>query len=301
MHDVEIIHRTIPSEMALNKIYKIGSQFLIIGGHRYDSTLALVLDENRQLTSITLPSNSTHTALYGAAIAHNESLIAVGYGGAIYTSKHWQQPWTFVQDPSWKEFQAVALVGNDSAVIVGGLGFARGTRLKCSIEGSRNSSTQFEQNFEYCDVVFVNNSIGFISGYGAILKTNDGGQTWSFTTAKNDYFKAMSWQNEHYGIAIGYEGSIIRTHNGGDTWETLRSGNEFWKRKWHLTNIAYNSEKIYLAVGEKGLIIISQNNGSTWYEIKSQTAMDLHGIVFANANTAFATGNNGTILEIKLP
>lgn len=299
--NVDVIDLSIPMDVELNQIRKIGNQFLVVGGQRYEKSTILLLDENDQWQEQGLPSNSSHTSIYGIDVSTSGRIMAVGYGGAIYHCSQLGQVWNFVQDPSWREFQGVSFTSSDSAVIVGGIAFAKGLILKCDSIGNANRAMQQERNFEMCDVHFNTHTTGFLCGYGAILKTENAGYTWSFTTAENDFFKAMSWKNTQEAIAVGYQGSILKTEDGGNTWTSERSGNNFWKKKRHLLNVANNGLDSYAAVGEKGCILFSKDNGNTWTELNSTSSEDLKGVAFKNYNTLLVTGTGGTILKINLP
>jgi len=291
---------SITEDVQLNKIVSIGNKLIIVGGERFYKARMYSL-ENNTVSLIPLPSSTTNKEIYGIDISSNGGLFAVGFDASIYTSNDSGLNWNFIQDQSWKEFQSIAFRDADSAFIVGGYGFEKGLLVRTNKEGGSDIQLREEQNFELTDIEFVTSSIGYCSGYGAILKTIDGGQHWNFTSAKNDFYKAMSWKNTTEGVAVGFNGSIIKTTDGGDTWNTIRNGNQFLKKKCRFLDIAFNQQGIYAAVGEKGCIIISKNEGETWSELESFTKNDLRGVCFKNQQTIVVVGTNGTIAEVILP
>lgn len=299
--DAELTDWSIPEPIELIDIKKVGNQFIIVGGERYYSSVILRMDDQGKITRETLPSNSSQKAIYGVDISASGRMIAVGYGGAIYHCPQLGLPWTFVQDPSWREFQQVSFSNEDSAVIVGGIVFREGWSVKCDQEGNSSESLRVDRNFEICDVEFVTPTTGYLCGYGAVMQTSNAGQSWNFTSAKNDYFKAMCWKNLSEGIVVGYEGTLLKTSDGGQTWSTKRSGNDFWKKKWHLLNVASNGNDTYACVGESGFVAVSKDQGETWTEIKTNSKSDLKGLVFMDANTLITTGTNGAILKLSIP
>ena len=123
---------------------------------------------------------------------------------------------------------------------------------------------------------------------------------WSFTTAKNDFFKAMSWKNSSEGVAVGYEGSIHKTQDGGATWRVIRNGNDISKKKFHFLDIDRNQNQIMVAVGENGVVFVSRDDGENWIETNQFSLKNLRGISFKDASTCFIVGDKGALFEMKL-
>jgi len=292
---------SLQEKLRLNKVVKLGDHCFIVGGDRFTRSLLLQKAEGQGAQRITMPAGSTQKELYGIDVGSDGHLMAVGYDGSVYASKDSGQTWTFEQNNSWREFQAVALRNADSAVVVGGLGFEKGFMLPLSSDGKGDVSTMQERNFELTDVVFPTPNVGYMSGYGCIMKSADGGRIWQFTGAINDYFKAMCWRNEAEGVAVGYNGSILQTNDGGLSWQTRRNGNTIWQKQWRLLDVAAGPTGLLAAVGEKGLLVFSTDGGSTWQEADSGTKLDLRGLVFLRDHTLLVVGEQGCLLEVDLP
>lgn len=298
--EAEIIDHSLSYDIQLNKIGLLADKVFIVGGDRFLHAHIYLMEQGKNIVDIPLPQNSTQKEIYGIDVSPIGHIMAVGYDASIYTSKDSGSNWTFTQNNSWREFQSIAFRDKDTAIVVGGFGFEKGIIIKMNTNAETNDALREDRNFELSDVEFVTPNIGYLSGYGTIMKTIDGGHEWTFTTAKNDFFKAMSWKNEQEGIAVGMNGSIIKTIDGGTQWDIIINGNNFLKKKNRFLDIDYNGNGTYLAVGEKGCISISKDEGNTWLNIESTTSHDLRGVAFLNYNTALVVGTNGTILEIKL-
>jgi photosystem II stability/assembly factor-like uncharacterized protein len=294
------IDYSIAEDVQLNKMVSIGNKLIIVGGERFYKARMYSFEKNL-VSPIPLPTTITNKEIYGIDISSNGGLLAVGYDASIYTSNDSGFSWNFIQDQSWKEFQSIAFRDVDSAFIVGGYGFEKGILVRTNKEGASDVQLRQEQNFELTDIQFVTSSTGYCAGYGAILKTIDGGQNWNYTSAKNDFYKAMSWKNTTEGVAVGFNGSIIKTTDGGDTWNTIRNGNQFLKKKCRFLDIAYNQQSVYAATGEKGCIVISKDDGETWLELEPFTKNDLRGVCLKNQNTIVVVGTHGTIAEVDIP
>ena len=66
-------------------------------------------------------------------------------------------------------------------------------------------------------IQFVSESVGFIGANGAILKTIDGGLTWSeFLLPRTSLISDIEFEDDLNGWAVG--GHIWRTNDGGESW-----------------------------------------------------------------------------------
>jgi photosystem II stability/assembly factor-like uncharacterized protein len=90
---------------------------------------------------------------------------------------------------------------------------------------------QFEETTYYLkDICMINSNIGWAVGSphwdqdvkyykGTIIKTADGGESWSEQEAGVlEEFRGVCFVDEDNGWAVGANGTILHTDNGGDTW-----------------------------------------------------------------------------------
>lgn len=284
----------------LTSIKFVHDDAFICGGERFLKASIYKLNNQTQINSIDLSWNANQNGLYDIDGTVDGKLVAVGYNASMYTSNDTGKTWNYFQQNFDKVFQGVQILENDSLIIVGGISFGKGFIINAISNSIISESSIQDKNFEISDVDFVNAQIGYACGYGAILKTKDGGQTWNFTAAKNDYFKAMSWKNELEGIAVGYAGSICKTTDGGDSWQVIRNGNSITKKKIYFQECAFNGIDTYVAVAENGMVCMSTNNGSSWKEVKKFTTEDLWSVAFRNKNECIVVGSNGAVFRLKL-
>ncbi|MBC8125350.1 MAG: hypothetical protein H7X70_06415, partial [Candidatus Kapabacteria bacterium] len=60
---------------------------------------------------------------------------------------------------------------------------------------------------------------------GTIVKTTDGGNTWTQqTSGVTNWLQGVSFLDANIGTAVGGDGTIIRTIDGGTTWTRQESG-----------------------------------------------------------------------------
>lgn len=291
---------SIATEYDFTQSIYLGNKAILIGGERYLVSMIYLLNENENLQKIEIVNPEVNKKLTGISKNQLGELIAVGYNGKILTSSDSGSTWSFQQSNLWEDFLNIDFKKNDTAYAVGGIPFKTGFFTTVDKNGKGIDTAKEHRNFVIEDIDFVNEKTAYLCGYGAVMKSNDGGLVWDFLSAKNDYFKAMAWQNENSGAVVGYEGSILLTSDGGAHWKTIRNGNNFLTSKIRFKAVAFNGEHTYVGVGDHGAVMLSSNNGSNWREMKRFTTKDLNGISFKNPNECLVTGSKGGAFLLKL-
>jgi eukaryotic-like serine/threonine-protein kinase len=147
---------------------------------------------------------------------------------------------------------------------------------------------------DFHSIFFVNEKTGFICGQNStILKTEDGGATWSLTNFDSAGVNLYSlyFVDERRGVAVGESGVILRSTDSGETWnQSLSSAGS------SLFNLIENEKKLS-AVGGGGTLLVSTNTGSTW-ERKNLPLNNLcYSIVFPGDRIGYISGWQGMILK----
>jgi len=145
------------------------------------------------------------------------------------------------------------------------------------------------------NISFINENIGFISGTNKVLKTTDGGNTWSYKFLLNlGHFwnNGMFITNENSGFVIGESGVIYHTTNGGDIWLTQHL-NEF--NDLHCVEaINYNDA---ISVGKNGTILKTENNGRNWISLISPVYHNLNSVQLLPGLILYAVGDSGSVIR----
>ncbi len=142
-------------------------------------------------------------------------------------------------------------------------------------------------------IAWVNDEVGYISGEHIILKTIDGGLSWTEQEApiKNRMW-AVDFFNQDRGLIVGENGEIYRTTNGGASWQLQKLGTTAaLKKVKHL-----DENRIYI-VGEKGEVYRSTNGGESWANQQVGTEANLNSLHFANADTGYVATASGEVLK----
>jgi len=118
----------------------------------------------------------------------------------------------------------------------------------------------------------------------AIIKSSDGGSTWSEvmhdTTIRilNLFFPSMNT-----GFAVGESGKIIKTADGGTTWLHLNSGTSV-----NLNAVCFLNDTLGFACGNSGVIIRTVNGGNSWTTDNTGTTAQFIKIFFVNDSIGYA-------------
>jgi photosystem II stability/assembly factor-like uncharacterized protein len=153
---------------------------------------------------------------------------------------------------------------------------------------------------------FVSASTGWAVGDGGkILKTTDGGASWSVQNAgTSSNLKDVSFVSATQGWAVGADGEIIATSDGGRTWRhqqatTTDPGTGFSVPvSVNLYGVKFVSATKGVAVGDAQTILLTTNGGTTWQQVFGGSSTGaLYDVCFVNASSGWAVGTASTILH----
>lgn len=166
---------------------------------------------------------------------------------------------------------------------------------------SNSTNDGYQTTADLNKIHFIDEEIGFMAGDGLVLKTNNGGQTWtSIKEDKNIKFTAIHFENESIGLVGGNDGFysyVYLTNNGGLTWELIAS---LWysNESSEVINIFgdSNSKNIILFINQYpnmtqtyGHIYVSTNTGQEWNRIGLQGTSGIGSVYNLNKNIYFVT------------
>lgn len=165
-------------------------------------------------------------------------------------------------------------------------------------DGGYNWNLQFSLNGRLNRVIFLNDSIGWVSGYdldnscGIILKTNDGGSTWDDFFIDTDVeFYDIFFIDENNGWGVGedyYPGgrTIYHTIDGGENWINQCDS------CWELNGVYFYDLLEGWAVGQSGMILHTENGGDNWEIQHSGEVTDyIESIHFTSNTNGWAVGH----------
>ncbi len=146
------------------------------------------------------------------------------------------------------------------------------------------------------------NTIFACGNYGAVVKTIDGGITWSIdygdvwgTTPNGPYrgnYYGLSFLDSNYGMICGDSGHIIKTSDGGSTWTWLVTNT-----RAKLNSIVVIDANTAIVVGKEGTILRTLDGGTTWRPIPFEIVVDFTSIRKLRPDFLTVTGYNGALYK----
>ncbi len=140
------------------------------------------------------------------------------------------------------------------------------------------------------DVRFWDANTGWIAGEQGVLRTTNGGETWTLTATSDDC-EAVSFISATEGWVCGNDGMILHTTNGGQNWSPQTSG-----VGEKLRDIWFTDAQNGWAAGRDGILIRTTNGGQTWGPQDSPASDDLRGIHMLNSQSGWIVGSDGLIM-----
>ncbi|MEO6832969.1 MAG: YCF48-related protein [Chitinophagaceae bacterium] len=266
-----------------------------VGGSRFDETDILRTVDGGKSWQLYI-SPDAHKELFGLCQSPSGAIYCIGFDGNLLRSYDQGISWARNQ-LRYEAYKAIAFQDAGRAQCVGGISFYRGDAM--SIDSAGNISAHDSLGYELNDIKILPSGIGYRCGYGAMQYTNDGGESWDWSTLKNDNYTALFITDSESAFTCGGEGSIAKTLDAGHSWKILRNGNDITHKKYRLQNLLFLNASQGYAVGESGAVISTEDGGNHWSELASFTTTNLHGIALGPDGSIFICGENGELWKLR--
>ena len=138
---------------------------------------------------------------------------------------------------------------------------------------------------------FFTESVGYMNTNGSLLKTTDGGDTWTTTTIQGNVNGDLSFPTSTVGYMAGFYDKIKKTTDQGVTWTTISIPNQALP----IYSVSFADANIGYLVSMQGFIRKTTNGGTTWTAQTAGGSPYLRHVHFVNANLGTAIGENGSI------
>lgn len=138
---------------------------------------------------------------------------------------------------------------------------------------------------------FFNDNVGFMNTNLTLLKTTDGGDTWTSTAIQGSVNGDFSFPTSTVGYLAGFYDVIKKTTDQGATWTTLTINNQ----SLPIYSVSFVDANVGYVVGINGFIRKTTNGGTTWTTQTTTGSPQLRHVHFVNASLGTAIGDNGAI------
>lgn len=239
----------------------------------------------------------------GSALAAVDFSGATGYAvgtfGAAIRSSDGGATWTGLPSGLTSDLTTVDAISADSVAIGGGCALRRSDdggrtfrRLPWTASDSRCSSPVRE-------VEFPASAVGYLQlADRTVLRTADGGRTWSRRTAPPDGAGSpitsvtdTAFTTASDGVALGRDGSILRTTDGAATWApaTQPAGTQALAFDFPTALVGYAIGATYAGPG----LVKTTDGGATWTAVPGLPAGQLFNTIrCSDADTCLVVGGN---------
>ena len=152
--------------------------------------------------------------------------------------------------------------------------------------------------FEVLDLHFFNKDTGLVCGsishgVGYVLRTYDGGETWTNTQSQMYSCAAIDFVNDSVGFAGGQDGIVYRTIDKGVTWDFLSQISIFID----INELYFTSKNVGFVITYWGSVFKTIDGGISWSAIIRMNDYNYfddrksNAIYFVTDSIGFAVGN----------
>ena len=142
--------------------------------------------------------------------------------------------------------------------------------------------------------VFSSDSAIAVGGNGTILKTIDGGTSWTLIqSGTKAILRSICFINNNTGWAVGDSGIVLKTTDSGENWKRYSVGDPLYNM---LLSVHFIDNNYGWAVGGAGKIFKTTNGGTNWV-MSSFSGNLMTDVFFSDSSNGWICGTFGTILK----
>lgn len=201
----------------LYKVIKNDQSISVVGGfvwsHGYEKTYDLALN---------LISTDTFSdkGLFDVCVTSSGDKIAVGTDGYLFEKKKNELQWKFHRLTNWDILDHVFETAT-GFIAYGGKAYETGYIYHLNHDFETDSILYF--GHEISKIFHNDSGRLISVGWGQIDVSDDGGYSWQTLDIKGDFFVSGLFINEKTGFTIGANGTILKTIDGGSSWSIHNS------------------------------------------------------------------------------
>ena len=236
--------------------------------------------------------------MYGMSIGDNSTIYLSGFNGSVLISKDYGLTWQFKFLGNFLEYFGGTFVTPDTGIFISSVLMRQSTITRVNANFNKIDDQTFQFGLNNC--YFTSQNIGYVLGYGTIMKTTNRGNTWQYLDVSGDNFTAMAII-DHNLWACGANGGIYRSTDDGDHWQCLRNGNDITHPHYSLRTIYFSNYREGWAAGDDGKVIYTRDGGNNWSEFDRFTTSSIRCITPCSAIGAgdlLMCGDNGRLFRV---
>ena len=230
--------------------------------------------------------------------------IAAGADGQVYITTNYGATWDST-NTSHNESNVYGLglenyLGDASNILVCGQGGAIAQSNDLGVTWQPLSSVVTADDLREIDFLDLNNgySVGGSISFSVILKTTDGGTTWTRLGFDGGYrLYSQYWVNPSLGF-VGRRGpdGLFKTTDGGTSWTTLNPGVGTSTNIWY--DIEFFDSDTGYACGSSGNYVKTTDGGANWSDLPDGHGTSvIYSLWMFDSQTLISAGASGKIYK----
>jgi photosystem II stability/assembly factor-like uncharacterized protein len=202
----------------------------------------------------------------------------------------WRLRTGIVANPRSRLFHLNAVHFHDES---NGVIAAGGGRILRTVDAGKHWHTLTHAGRQLSSLFFLDDRIGWAAGEQWVLRTEDGGSSWTRvngTDQGNDDFRARAvhFIDPHRGWLVGHHGALRRTQDGGRSWERLEA--PLTDASTVLWAVQFTGPRSGWVVGDGGTILHSRDGGDTWAMQEPGIRADFRDVHFIDDHRGWVVG-----------
>lgn len=279
----------------INRLLFLGTDVCVgAGGDTYNSS-AIIRTTDGGTTWSSSSSSLAPKEMFGLTADRFSNIILCGIDGSVLKSSDFGSTWNFHRIENWLVYKAASFAYSDTGIFVSTVLQRQSniTRVDTGFHIIDEQTFSFGLN----DIRMVSASTGYVSGYGVVMKTTDGGATWNFLPVDGDNFTGIFTSGNDVWVC-GSAGSIFHSADAGANWSRLRNGNDISLPRIMLRAICFTDAQHGWACGDDGQVLYSSNGGQNWVQYDRFTTSSLRTIAPRTNGDILFAGDNGALYSV---
>lgn len=230
-----------------------------------------------------------------------------GYIGGykIYSTFDGGESWICRYTPgsNWNQISSIAFATGTIGVAVG----ENGLFLRTSDMGQSWAQLTNVPSIHYYSVCFTDDTTGYVSGAGVVLKTTDAGNTWE-EVSQGFSFRDIYFIDNQIGYGVKGDNTVAKTTDGAITWTVydVPTGSPLWAVHFYDADSGFVSGGTYSI---SSVVFKTTNGGETWQNFPVPAMEPMGEIVVTENYSVFTAGwygflfgmTNGGYTGVKEP
>ena len=252
----------------------------------------IVRSDDRGLTGRPKPAGCV-AELFAVNFFNADTGLVVGTGGMVLRTRDGGASWQQVVTPGSANFYAIFGFDHQTVLIAG----SGGTVLQ-TYDGGDSWEVRDSKTTAASLYAMAYNGIDYIYAAGAggtLVRSKDGGASWTaYSWAATGFtIRALIFPGNNIGLAVGDGGRIYRSQTKKGT---PGQCSRYFPAGPYYARFILASQRAGHICGDAGTLLATSDAGLNWPVQSSNTADNLLGISFSDANNGVAAGVNGSLL-----